>query len=78
MVLEISTKFLELPEITRKFWKETEIPVKTPEFPDVHFCGNYGVLAELLKLLTERIALPKTLFKPKIGEKLTFSLVIYA
>ena len=31
--MEISTKFTELPEITRKLRKETEIPVKTPEIP---------------------------------------------
>ena len=33
MLPEISTKFPELQEITRKFQKETEIPVKTPEIP---------------------------------------------
>ena len=30
------------------------------KIPDVHFCGNYGVLAELSVLLTERIALEHT------------------
>ena len=59
MVPEISTKFpelTELPEITWKFRKEMEFP----EFLDIHFRGNYGVLAELSKLLTERIALVST------------------
>ena len=36
MLPDISLKFPELPElpeITKKFWKEMEIPVKTPEIP---------------------------------------------
>ena len=45
--MEISTKFPELPElpeITRKFWKQTEIPVKTPGNSGQNTnSGNFGI-----------------------------------